>query len=153
QTPVRKTRLEVQTKAQATQALFNDAAQYIEQTSLTPMVDMVYKLMAQFEDQYDNAEIMANFADDQEAQQFLQSLTAMTPPQRWEAMRLSGHFKVTGVTVQVTRQQMLARLQQFMEMIQADPTYGQLLNKPEVMRIMLRVFDMPRDILLSNWEQ
>jgi hypothetical protein len=151
-TNVRKTRFEVQTKTQATQALFNDAAQYIEQTALSPMVDMLYMLMAQFEDQYDSSELMEKFSDNPEARDFLQQLSTMTPAERWRLMRLSGHFKVTGVTVQVTRDRLLSRIQQFFEMIQADPTYGQVLNKVEVMKIFLRIFDLPRIILLPDWE-
>ena len=153
QTGVRKTRLEVQTKTQAAQASFNDAAQYIEQTALSPLVDMVYQLMIQFEDQYDSQDLLQAFSDNPQAQQFLQNLATMTAEERWRQMRLNGHFKVTGVTVQVTRQALQSQLNQFMEMVQADPTYGQIINKSEVMKIMLRICDMPRDILLSNWEQ
>src|SRR6202035_5181957 len=78
QTTQRKTKEEVQARSSAAQENYNEAAQYIEQTALTPLVNMVYKLMIQFEDQYDDQELLDQFADSPEDQAALTALASMS---------------------------------------------------------------------------
>ena len=146
----RKTKEEVQARSSAAQENYNEAAQYIEQTALTPMVNMVYKLMIQFEDQYDDQELLDQFADQPEDQQALVSLASMTAEERWNAMKLDTEFEVNGVTRDITRQQRIQQIQTFMQMVGADPTLSQLVDKAWLLRELLQDLNLPRAMVLPN---
>ena len=146
----RKTKEEVQIRASGAEQNFNDAAQYMEATSLSPMVNMVYALMIQFEDEYDDPELLEMFADQPEQQEQLLRLKGMSVADRWRILKLDTEFKVTGVTRDITRQQLLQRLQGFIQMIQADQSLAMLIDKRTLLRNLLQIFDLPRDMVLSQ---
>jgi hypothetical protein len=146
----RKTAKEVEVKQQAATASYNEAATFIEGDALGPLIQMVYKQMVQFEDEYDDPELLERFADEPENQAFLLRLKGMTLEERWRAMRLDTEFKVNGVTRDVTRQSMLGRVQNFMAMVQADPTMSGLIDKPFWLRLVLQLLDLPKELVLAQ---
>jgi hypothetical protein len=146
----RKTKEEVQIRASGAQQNFNDAAQYVEATSLSPLVNMVYQLMIQFEDQYDDPALVEMFSDQPEQQELLMRLKGMSIEDRWRMLKLDTEFKVSGVTRDITRQQLLQRLQGFLQMISADQSLAMLVDKRWLLRTVLQIFDLPRDLVLSQ---
>jgi hypothetical protein len=150
QSTQRKTKEEVQARSSAAQENYNEAAQYIEQTALTPLVNMVYKLMIQFEDQYDDQSLLDQFADQPDDQQALISLASMSAEERWNAMKLDTEFEVNGVTRDITRQQRIGRVQTFMQMIGSDPTLAQLIDKSWLLRELLLDLNLPQEAVLPN---
>lgn len=150
QSTQRKTKVEVQARSSAAQENYNEAAQYIEQIALTPLVNMVYKLMIQFEDQYDDQELLDQFADSPEDRQALLALANMSAEERWNAMKLDTEFEVNGVTRDITRQARIQRIQTFMQMAGADPTLGQLIDKAWLLRELLADLDLPKGLVLKQ---
>lgn len=150
QSTVRKTKSEVELRANASQQSFNESAQYIESSALSPMVNLVYQLMLQFEDEYDDPELLSQFEDQPAQKQLLMSLPGMTLEERWNALRVTTEFKVDGVTRDITRQNVLQRLQSFLAMIQADPTLSGILDKSTLLRLLLQNFDLPNRLVLGQ---
>ena len=101
QTDNRKTKEEVEQRASATQQVFNDAAQQIEASGLSPLIKMIYFLMVQFEQNYNDPNLVRMFGEQQVP--IIQQLMTMTPEQRWQAMYLDAEFRVTGVSLAITR--------------------------------------------------
>lgn len=149
QTDNRKTKEEVQVRTQATAQIFNDAAQHIEENALSPLIKMVYLLTVQFEDQYDDQNLVRMFGDNDEAIQVVQALKMAPPEMRWQQMYLDAEFRVTGITNAITKQDRLARLTGFLQSIAADPTMGMLIDKQRLLRLWVQNYDMPREIVLS----
>jgi hypothetical protein len=148
-TTERKTKEEVQSQTGAAQQQFNDSAQYIEQTALSPMVNMVYQLMLQFEENYDDPEMLALVADSPAQQQMLFALKGQTPEERWRTMMMDTDFKVNGVTNDITRQQNLQNIQQFMQIIGNDQTLAMLIDKSELLRDVLHDLQLKKNFVLA----
>ena len=148
QTNNRKTKEEVQARTQATAQIFNDAAQHIEENALSPLVKMVYMLTVQFEDQYDDYNLMRMFGDSPEAQQVLIALKQLPAEARWQQMFLDAEFRVTGISNEISRQQDIMNLTGFLQSIAADPTFGALIDKVELMRTWVKVYKQPQSLVL-----
>lgn len=148
QTINRKTKEEVQIRAGATQQVFNDSAQHIEENALSPLVRMVYDLTVQFEDQFDDQRLMRMFGDDENSLMYLQALMQMTPEQRWETMSLDAEFRVTGISLSISRDQKLQRIQGFLQAVAQDPIMAMLLDREALLREFTKLYDMPRNIIL-----
>jgi hypothetical protein len=146
----RKTKEEVESRTSAAQQNFNDAAQYLERTALTPMVNMVYQDMVQFEDDYTAPELMEQFSDNPQDQMVLQQLTDMPLAQRWKEMQLDTEFEVNGVTRDISRQQLLQRVQGFTASVQNDQTLAMLIDKRWELRQLLQAFDFGPEAVLPN---
>lgn len=145
----RKTKEEVQVQTGAAQAQFNDAAQYIEQTALSPMVNMVYRDMLQFEEDYDDPELQSLVADNPPQQEMLFKLKAMSPEERWRAMMVDTDFKVTGVTRDVSRQQNLQNTQAFLQIIGNDQTMSMLIDKAQLLRNVTQDLNIRQNLVLE----
>jgi hypothetical protein len=148
----RKTRTEVEIRAGATQQIFNDVAQHIEENALSPLIKMVYLLTVQFEDQYQDTSLVRMFGDSEESLGILMSLQAMDPDSRWAAMFLDAEFRVNGVSLSITRQDRLNRITGFIQSLSVDPTMGMIIDKVELMREWVKDYDFPRDIVLPLGE-
>jgi hypothetical protein len=148
QTNNRKTKEEVQARVQSTQQVFNDAAQHIEENALSPLVKMIYMLTVQFEDQYDDMNLVRMFGDNQAAIQVLMALKQMPPEARWQQMFLDAEFRVTGISNEISRQADIQNLTGFLQSISADPTFGALIDKVELMRRWVRAYKQPQELVL-----
>jgi hypothetical protein len=146
----RKTKEEVQARTSAAQQNFNDAAQYIEKTALTPLVNRIYQLTVQFVEDFDDPGLMDLLADNPEDQQAVQALSNMSAAERWNAMRLDTEFEVNGVTREVTRQNLLQRLQGFLQLIEADQSLAMLLDKRWELREILQGFEFGQEAVLPQ---
>lgn len=147
QTQNRKTKEEVQTRTQATVQVFNDTAQHIEESALSPLIKMIYYLMVQYETEYDDQNLLQMMGG--EAQQALIATLKMMPAeQRWRAMYLDAEFRVTGVSLAITREQRINRLVNFKQMISADPGMMMLINKSEEFHWWQKLFDLPDSLFL-----
>ncbi len=146
----RKTKAEVQIKVSASQNAFNAVGQYMEEHFLSPLVRMIYELSIQFEQNFTSPRLMRMFGDDQEAQQILMALSAMPLAERYSNMNLDAEFRVTGVTLQVTRQQRLDRLMNFLKVMGGDPQMVTLIDKRELLRDLLVLFDLPKTMVLKQ---
>lgn len=146
----RKTKAEVEIKVSASQNAFNAVGQYMEEHFLSPMVKMIYELSIQFEQGFTSPRLMRMFGDDTEAQQILMALSAMPLAERWENMNLDAEFRVDGVTLQVTRQQRLDRLMNFLKIMGGDPQMVTLIDKRELLRDLLILFDLPKTMVLQQ---
>lgn len=147
QTDNRKTKEEVQERVGATQQVFNDAAQQIEESGLSPMIQMMYYLMVQFEMDYADPNLLQMFGEQQ--QPIIQQLATLSPEQRWQAMYLDAEFRVTGVSLMITRNDRIQRMVNWKQMISADPAMNALVNRREEMRWWMRQFDIPQEFLLD----
>lgn len=148
----RKTRAEAQGRMQAAAQPFNESAQYIERSSLSPAVNMIYLLMLQYQDWNDPA-LDDLFADDQTSMQLLEQIRGLTLAERWKVMQLKPEIRVTGVTLDIMRQQMLGRIQQWIQMNGMDPVAGAMVDKAEMQRLVVRMLDLPRALILPNADQ
>lgn len=146
QTDNRKTKEEVQFRSQATQQVFNDSATHIEETALSPLIKMIYYLMVQFESEYTDDNLLRQFGTEQ--QQVIMGLKMMPPEQRWQYMYLDAEFRVTGVSLAITRQDRISRLANFKQMIGNDPMLNMLMDKPEELRTWLKNFDLSPNMVL-----
>jgi len=149
---VRKTKAEAQIKVSASQQAFNAVGQYVEEHFLSPLVKMVYQLSIQFENGFTDPKLMRMFGDDQLANQILVALSNMPLAERWANMDLDAEFRVTGVTLQVTRQQRLDRLMNFLRVMGGDPQMVTLVDKRELLRNLLILFDLPKTMVLPQSE-
>jgi len=149
QTDNRKTKEEVQSRVAATQQVFNDAAVHIESTALSPLLKMVYYLMAQFETEYDDQNLLKMF-DDPQMQQLLGDLKQMTPEERWIQLYLDAEFRAVGISNQITRQDRLNRLMSFLKSVSADPTLSNLIDKRTLLRQYMRLYDLDPQLVLSQ---
>lgn len=143
----RKTKEEVQQRVQATTQVFNDAAQHIEQFSLSPLVKMVYYLMIQFETEYDDENLLRMFPDPMQ-QQLIMSLKQMDAETRWKMLFLDAEFRVTGISLAITRNDRLQRLQGFLQSVVGNPLLAPWIDYSEVLRQMARLSDIPPQIIL-----
>jgi hypothetical protein len=151
QTNNRKTKEEVQTRTSATAQIFNDAAQHIEENALSPLVKMVYLLTVQFEDQYDDQNLLRMLGS-VEAGQVVMALKQLPPEMRWQEMFLDAEFRVTGISQSITRQDRLQRLTGFLQSIAADPVMGALIDKSELLRTWVHEYDLPQNLVLPMSE-
>src|SRR5258708_35351523 len=103
----RKTKEEIQVRSQAVQTTFNSAASHIESDALGPMLKMIYMLALQYEADYSDENLTKMFADDPDSAQMLQQVKGMTTEERWQALYLDGEFKVTGISLSISRQDKL----------------------------------------------
>jgi hypothetical protein len=147
QTDNRKTKEEVQSRVGATQQVFNDAAQQIEQSGLSPLIKMMYYLMVQFEQDYGDPNLLRMFGEQQ--QPIIQQLATLSPEQRWQAMYLDAEFRVTGVSLAITRNDRIQRMMQFKQVVSADQGMNAILNRREELRWWMKVFDIPQQLLLD----
>lgn len=145
----RKTKEEVQSRVAATQQVFSDAAVHLETTALSPLLKMTYYLMAQFETEYDDQNLLKMF-DDPQMQQLIAQLKSMTPEQRWQQLYLDAEFRAVGISNQITRQDRLNRLMSFLKSIQADPTLANLVDKRTLLRSYIRLYDLDPDLILKE---
>ena len=146
----RKTKEEVQARLSAAQQNFNDAAQYIEKTALTPLVNKIYRYTCQFEEDFDNPGLMDLLSDSPEDQQAVAALANMSLAERWNAMRLDTEFEVNGITREVTRQNLLERLQGFITIIEADQSLAMLLDKRWELHQILQAFEFGQEAILPQ---
>lgn len=148
----RKTRSEVEIRAGATQQVFNDSAQHIEENSLSPLIKMVYLLTVQYEDQYADSQLLKMFGDSERSMSILMGMRAMPPEQRWDAMYLDAEFRVTGVSLSITRNDRLQRITGFIQSLSVDPTMAMLIDKEQLLREWVKDYDFPRDIVMPVGE-
>lgn len=146
----RKTKAEIQVRASASQQNFNDVGQYMEEHALSPLVKMVYQLTLQFEQTLSSPKVMKLIADDKLAMQMLQSVQAMPLEQRWDTLELDASFRVTGITLQVTRQQRLDRLMNFLKALSADPQMAMVVDKRQLLRLLLQYFNLDSTLVLPQ---
>lgn len=149
----RRTKSEVQTRSSLAQQPFNEVAQYVERTGLTPFINRVYSLIAQFEDEWAAPDMLELFSNSPEDLQEIQLLGSLSPEERWERMQLKTQLRVSGVTLEVTRNQLLGRLNQFMAMMAADPLYQPLINREFIIRTYRLLSDLPPDVLVQGWDR
>lgn len=143
----RKTKEEVQARTGATQQVFNDAAQHIELTGLSPLIKMVYYLMVQFETNFDDPNLLQMFGEQQ--QPIVQTLASLSPEERWQALFLDAEFRVTGVSLAITRQDRIQRLMNWKQIVSADPGMNAQTNRKEEYRWWLKLFDLPQQFQLD----
>ncbi len=144
----RKTKEEIQVRSQAVQQTFNSAASHIESDALGPMLKMIYMLALQYESNYSDENLLKMFADDPQSQQMLSEVKGMTTEERWEALYLDGEFKVTGISLSITRQDRLNRMMGFLKVISANPQLAVLMDNVEFLRGLLQNFDLdPKTIV------
>lgn len=147
QTDNRKTKEEVQTRTSATQQVFNDAAQHIEMTGLSPLIKMTYYLMVQFEQNFADPNLLRMFGEQQ--QPIVMALSSMSPEERWQAMYLDAEFRVTGVSLAITRNDRIQRLMNWKQIVSADPAMNAQVNRKEEFRWWLKLFDLPQQFQLT----
>ena len=152
-TPERKTKEEVQTKTQAGQQVFNAVATHIEQAAISPLLKMIYFLAVQYEQNFSDQTLAKMVGDDQEAQQFLQQIAQLDDASRWEAMYLDAEFRCTGISMAISRQDKLNRLTTLNKIAAANPYVGIFIDNPVQMRLFLQLLDLPKDVMVSNWQQ
>lgn len=147
QTDNRKTKEEVQVRSSATQQVFNDAAQQIEKSGLSPLIKMMYYLMVQFEVNYGDPNLLKMFPEEQ--QPVIMQLATMSPEQRWQAMYLDAEFRVTGVSLAITRNDRIQRMMNFQQVMSADPAMNAIVNRRAVVSYWMKAFDMPSNLILD----
>ncbi len=150
QTTNRKTKAEVEVRVSASQQNFNDVGQYVEEHALSPLVKMVYLLTLQFEQTLTSPRVMKMFADDPQKMQLITSINAMPLPQRWDTLDLDAAFRVTGITLQVTRQQRLDRLMNFLKALSADPQMAMVVDKRTLLRLLIQYFNLDNNLVLPQ---
>jgi hypothetical protein len=150
QTTNRKTKAEVEVRVSASQQNFNDVGQYVEEHALSPLVKMVYQLTLQFEQTLASPQVVKLLSDDQQAQQLVARINAMPLPQRWSILDLDAAFRVTGITLQVTRQQRLDRLMNFLKALSADPQMAMVVDKRRLLRLLLQYFNLDSTLVLPE---
>jgi hypothetical protein len=146
----RKTKEEVETRTQAAQSVFNSAALHIEQHALSPLLKMIYYLTIQFVSDYDDETLLQLFTDAPEAEDFAMAVKGMEDEERWQTMYLDAEFRVTGISLSITRQDRLQRMSGFLKFIGALPQLMGLVNLRELLRDASELFDMKRDLILPN---
>jgi hypothetical protein len=151
QTQNRKTKEEVQARTQATVQVFNDVAQHIEESALSPLIKMIYYLMVQFETEYDDQNLLQMFGEEQAL--LIQQLKMMPAEQRFHAMYLDAEFRVTGVSLAITREQRINRLVNWKQMISSDPGMMMSRSIAEEFRMWLKLFDMPQTLVMPFEQQ
>jgi hypothetical protein len=146
----RKTKAEVEVRVSASQQNFNDVGQYVEEHALSPLVKMVYQLTLQFEQTLASPNVMKMLSDNPQAQQLLQRINGMPLAQRWSILDLDASFRVTGITLQVTRQQRLDRLMNFLKALSADPQMAMVVDKRRLLRLLLLYFNLDSTLVLPQ---
>lgn len=146
----RKTKEEVQARTQAAQTTFNSAAEFIENNALSPLLKMIYYLVIQFIDDYDDETLLKMFGDDPGARDFALSLKGLSDEERWKAMYLDAEFRVTGITNTITRQDRLNRIMGWLKSIQAYPQLMALVDLRGLQRFLMLNFDVPKELLLPQ---
>lgn len=151
--PERKTKEEVQTKAQAGQQVFNAVATHIETTAISPLLKMIYYLTVQYEPNFSDEVLAKMVGDNAEAQGWLQQVAAMDDATRWEAMYLDAEFRCTGISLAISRQDKLNRLTTLNKIAAANPYVGIFIDNAAQMRQFLQLLDLPKDVMIQNWQQ
>ena len=146
----RKTKAEAEIKASASQSQFSDIAQYMEEHSLSPFIQMIWELTIQFETALGSPDLMDMLQDSPDALQALQGFAQMPPEERLAKMSLDAEFRVDGVTRSVTRQQRLDRMMNLIKFMAGDQTMSALLDKTAVLQEVLTDLQMPRTMVLSQ---
>jgi hypothetical protein len=146
----RKTAEEARLRTAAAQQNFNDAAVHIEEQGIGPFLKMVYLTMVQYEDQYDDITLTKMFGDDQDAISFIQELRAMSPQERWASLYLDAEFKAVGITNEITRQERLQELSDFIRVTSADPLLSMTIDKREQLKEMLQLYHQPQRLVLKQ---
>ncbi len=147
QTNNRKTKEEVQQRSSATEQVFNDAARQIEKSGLTPLIKQIYYLTVQFETNFNDPKLLRMFGEQQRP--IVQELAEMTPEERWQAMYLDAEFRVTGVSLAITRNDRIQRMMNWKQITSQDPAMNAITNRREEMRFWLQVFDLPQQMILD----
>lgn len=148
----RKTKGEMQLRAGAADQNFDDVAVHIEEQALSPMLQMIYLTMIQFEDEYDDDDLTRMFGDDQEMQAFVMSLKSMTDAERWNTLYLDTEFKAVGITNSITRQRKLGELNDFFRIMESDPLTSMFVNRGELLGEALPLYQLPTRMILPNAE-
>jgi hypothetical protein len=150
QTTNRKTKAEVEVRVSASQQNFNDVGQYVEEHGLSPLVKMVYQLTLQFEQTLASPQVTKLLSDNDQAQALLQQINQMPLAERWAMLDLDAAFRVTGITLQVTRQQRLDRLMNFLKALSADPQMAMVVDKRRLLRLLLIYFNLDSTLVLPQ---
>jgi hypothetical protein len=150
QTNNRKTKEEVENRTQAAQQTFNSVARHIESNALSPLLKLIYYLTIQYVSDYEDETLMQMFTDDPQAADYVQSIKGMGDEERWQAMYLDAEFRVTGISLSITRQDRLGRISGFMKFLSANPQLMQLVSARGLVRDGLLLFDLSKDLLLQN---
>jgi hypothetical protein len=104
----------------------------------------------QFVEDFDDPGLMDLLSDNPEDQQAVSALSNMSAAERWNAMQLDTEFEVNGVTRDVTRQNLLQRLQGFLQIIEADQSLAMLLDKRWQLREILQGFEFGQEAVLPQ---
>lgn len=150
QTSNRKTKAEVEVRVSASQQNFNDVGQYMEEHALSPLVKMVYQLTVQFEQTLNSPRVQKLLSDNDQGLQVLAAINRQPLPQRWDTLDLDASFRVTGITLQVTRQQRLDRLMNFLKALSADPQMAMVVDKRKLLRLLLLYFNLDSTLVLPQ---
>ena len=146
----RKTKAEAEIKAAASQSQFSDIAQYMEEHSLSPFIQMIWELCIQYDTQWGMPDFLDMFSDNPEVQQALVAYSQMPPEERLAKMSFEGEFRVDGVTRSVTRQQRLDRMMNLIKFMSGDQVMSALIDKKAALQEMLTDLQMPRTMVLSQ---
>ena len=109
---------------------------------------MVYYLMVQFETEYDDENLLRMFPDPMQ-QQLIASLKSMDAETRWKMLFLDAEFRVTGISLAITRNDRLQRLQGFLQAVIGNPLLAPWIDYSEVLRQTARLTDIPPQIILT----
>ncbi|HXU01447.1 MAG TPA: hypothetical protein VN903_10660 [Polyangia bacterium] len=146
----RKTAKEVEIKVSASDSQFNAVGQYMEEHSLSPLIQMVYELSIQYENNLASPQLMKLLQDNPIAQQMVTAFASMPLEQRWAMMSLEAEFRVDGVTRMVTKQQRLDRLVNFLKLIGMDQTMAMLVDKRTLLQEAIVDFGQKSTIVLPQ---
>lgn len=149
QSTTRKTAKEAEIKVSASQSQFNDIGQYMEEHSLAPFVQLIWELSIQYEN-FQDPELLERFADNANAQQLLAAFAAMKPEERWAKMNMDAQFRVDGITRQVTRQQRLDRLINFLKFASGNQATAAIIDWRTVLQEAMVDFEMPSNMVLPQ---
>lgn len=143
----RKTKEEVQERTQATAQVFNDAASHIEDTALSPLLKKIYYRCVQFENEYDDNNLVRMFGDGPEAQA-IQQLKQLPEDVRWDLMYLDAEFRCNGISNSITKQQRIGDMMNFYKIVAADQSLGMFLDKTWFLKGLIQGFNQNPNMIL-----
>jgi len=150
ETTNRKTKEEVQARTAAASQVFNDAASHIEDTAISPMLKMLYELMVQFENEYDDDNLQRMFGDQDDGGAAIAQLKNMPPDVRWKVMALDAEFRCNAISRSATLNDRLNRLMGFMQIVNGDPSLAALVDKRWELRDLIQNFKQDTRMVLAQ---
>jgi len=142
----RRTATEIEIKVSEAYTLLNDIARSIETNLLEPLLERIYKLVLQYQEDFMDLVDILGFED-------AQRLSAMTPAERFQAISGNFKYKARGVTVQLTRMRDIERITQLLAILGRSPLI-QVINMPRLLKKLVEAlgFD-PSEMVFEFFEQ